>query len=104
MDFYAGVTWNNTGDRHLLISWMNNWQYADRVPCDPWRSAMSLPRELKLVEHNGTPRLACPVVSEINDIADEWTTVTSSFDAKDAYQLHLEMDLSANSTITLSNA
>ena len=104
MDFYAGVTWNNTGDRHLLISWMNNWQYADRVPCDPWRSAMSLPRELKLVEHNGTPHLACPVISEISDIADDWNDVTSSFDAKDAYQLHLEMDLSANSTITLSNA
>ena len=104
MDNYAGVTWNNTGDRHLLIGWMNNWQYADRVPCSPWRSAMTLPRELKLVEYNGTPHLTSAVIGEISGIADEWNDVTSTFDAKDAYQLHLELDLTSNSNITLSNA
>ena len=104
MDNYAGVTWNNTGDRHLLIGWMNNWQYADRVPCSPWRSAMTLPRELKLVEYNGTPHLTSAVIGEISGIADEWNDVTSTFDAKDAYQLHLELDLKSNSNITLSNA
>ena len=104
MDNYAGVTWNNTGDRHLLIGWMNNWQYADRVPCSPWRSAMTLPRELKLVEYNGTPHLTSAVIGEISGIADEWNDVTSTFDAKDAYQLHLELDLNSNSNITLSNA
>ena len=104
MDTYAGVTWNNTGDRHVLIGWMNNWQYADRVPCSPWRSAMTLPRELKLVEYNGTPHLTSAVIGEISGIADEWNDVTSTFDAKDAYQLHLELDLNSNSNITLSNA
>ncbi|MCI7764205.1 MAG: glycoside hydrolase family 32 protein [Bacteroidales bacterium] len=104
MDNYAGVTWNNTGDRHVLIGWMNNWQYADRVPCSPWRSAMTLPRELKLVEYNGTPHLTSAVIGEISGIADEWNGVTSTFDAKDAYQLHLELDLNSNSNITLSNA
>ena len=104
MDNYAGVTWNNTGDRHLLIGWMNNWQYADRVPCSPWRSTMTLPRELRLVEYNGTPHLTSAVIGEISGIADEWNDVTSTFDAKDAYQLHLELDLTSNSNITLSNA
>ena len=104
MDNYAGVTWNNTGDRHVLIGWMNNWQYADRVPCSPWRSAMTLPRELKLVEYNGTPHLTSAVIGEISGIADDWNDVTSTFDAKDAYQLHLELDLNSNSNITLSNA
>lgn len=104
MDNYAGVTWNNTGDRHVLIGWMNNWQYADRVPCSPWRSAMTLPRELRLVEYNGTPHLASAVIGEISGIADEWNDVTSTFDAKDAYQLHLELDLTSNSNITMSNA
>lgn len=104
MDNYAGVTWNNTGDRHLLIGWMNNWQYADRVPCSPWRSAMTLPRELRLVEYDGTPHLTSAVIGEISGIADEWNGVTSTFDAKDAYQLHLELDLTSNSNITLSNA
>ena len=104
MDNYAGVTWSNTGDRHLFIGWMNNWQYADRVPCDPWRSAMTLPRELKLVEHEGTPLLACPVIGEIDGIADEWTNAGATFEAKDAYQLHLLINLDTNSSITLGNA
>jgi len=27
---------------------MSNWQYADKVPTAPWRSAMTMPRELQL--------------------------------------------------------
>jgi sucrose-6-phosphate hydrolase SacC (GH32 family) len=27
---------------------MSNWHYASKVPTDPWRSAMTLPRELSL--------------------------------------------------------
>ena len=65
---------------------------------------MTLPRELKLVEYNGTPHLTSAVIGEISGIADDWNDVTSTFDAKDAYQLHLELDLNSNSNITLSNA
>ena len=27
---------------------MSNWDYAVKVPTDPWRSAMTVPRELSL--------------------------------------------------------
>lgn len=47
-DNYAAVTWNNTGNRRLMIGWMSNWQYANVVPTETWRSAMTLPRELHL--------------------------------------------------------
>ena len=48
-DNYAGVTWSNMpGGRTVMIGWMNNWNYAGSVPCNPWRSAMTLPRELAL--------------------------------------------------------
>jgi levanase len=48
-DFYAGVTFNNVpGGKRIMIAWMNNWQYAGSIPTDPWRSAMSVPRELTL--------------------------------------------------------
>ena len=104
MDNYAGVTWSNTGDRHILIGWMNNWQYAGDVPCSPWRSAFTLPRELKLVEYDGKPILTSTVVKEIDNIADAWKTTTGSIDAKEAYQLRLTIDLDKNSTVTLSNA
>ncbi|MEJ7738628.1 MAG: glycoside hydrolase family 32 protein [Chitinophagaceae bacterium] len=47
-DNYAGVTWFNTGNRKIFLGWMSNWQYANVVPTARWRSAMTIPRELKL--------------------------------------------------------
>lgn len=104
MDNYAGVTWSNTGDRKLLIGWMNNWQYAGDVPCSPWRSAMTLPRELHLLNYEGKPILANTVVSEIDAIAEEWKEAGDDvIDAQEAYQLRITLPLDRNSTITLSN-
>lgn len=103
MDNYAGVTWSNTGDRKLLIGWMNNWQYAGAVPCSPWRSAMTLPRELHLLNYEGKNILANTVVSEIEGIAEEWKEVGDVIEATDAYQLRITLPLDHNSTITLSN-
>jgi sucrose-6-phosphate hydrolase SacC (GH32 family) len=31
-----------------MIGWMNNWQYAAKVPTMPWRGQMTIPRELSL--------------------------------------------------------
>ena len=104
MDNYAGVTWSNTGDRKVMIGWMNNWQYAGAVPCKPWRSAMTLPRELKLIEYDGKLLLANTVVNEIDKIAEEWKTAGTELDVKDAYQLRLTINLDKNSTITLGNS
>ncbi len=47
-DDYAGVTWSNTGQRKILIGWMSNWAYSDKVPTDPFRGSMTLPRDLSL--------------------------------------------------------
>lgn len=47
-DNYAGVTFANAGNRTILMGWMSNWQYAGAVPTSPWRSAMTVPRELSL--------------------------------------------------------
>jgi len=47
-DNYAAVTFANTGDRSILMGWMSNWQYANQVPTDPWRSANTIARELGL--------------------------------------------------------
>jgi fructan beta-fructosidase len=40
-DNYAGVTWSNTGNRRIFLGWMSNWQYAQVVPTQKWRSAMT---------------------------------------------------------------
>jgi fructan beta-fructosidase len=104
MDNYAGVTFSNMGSRKVMIGWMNNWQYAGNVPCTPWRSAMTLPRELKLIEYDGKPLLANTVISEIDKIADTWQKADGNLDVKDAYQLRIKLNLDQNSLITLSNA
>jgi len=104
MDNYAGVTWNNVDDRTILIGWMNNWNYAGSVPASPWRSAMTLPRELKLIEYDGKPLLASSVVSEIETIAGEWADVLGEEIGVDGpYQLRLDVDVTRDGTITLSN-
>ena len=49
-DYYAAVSFNDApGGRRLMIGWASNWDYANETPTDPWRSGMSLVRELGLV-------------------------------------------------------
>lgn len=47
-DEYAGITWSNTGNRKIFIGWMSNWQYANLVPTQAWRNALTIPRELTI--------------------------------------------------------
>jgi len=64
-DNYAGVTWAGVDDRALFIGWMSNWQYANVVPTSPWRSAMTLPRELVLRQADGLMRVASQPAREL---------------------------------------
>jgi fructan beta-fructosidase len=62
-DNYAGVTWSDipsSDGRRLFLGWMSNWQYATLVPTREWRSAMTLPRELRLVQ-DGTDYMIASV-------------------------------------------
>ena len=48
---------------------MTNWQYAERVPTERWRSAMTVPRDLSLKQVNGKLLLASAPVAELNALA-----------------------------------
>ncbi len=68
-DFYAGVTFNDVPkNRRIMIAWMNNWQYGGSVPTDPWRSAMSVPRDLSLHSEDGKIELATQPVRELKKL------------------------------------
>jgi sucrose-6-phosphate hydrolase SacC (GH32 family) len=65
-DYYAAVSFSNVPDgRRLMIGWMNNWQYANHIPTSPWRSPMSLVRDVSLVTVNRQPRLLQHPVPEL---------------------------------------
>ncbi|MFZ1382146.1 MAG: glycoside hydrolase family 32 protein [Scrofimicrobium sp.] len=55
-DYYAAVSFSGLpgveepDGRVVTLGWMSNWDYAEQVPTRPWRGAMSLPRELAVVE------------------------------------------------------
>lgn len=106
MDNYAGVTWSNAGDRRILIGWMNNWLYAGSVPCSPWRSAMTLPRELSLVDIGGKPVLASRVVSEVDALASSWEDAVAdrAFADGKAYHLQVTLGTETDQSTVLSNA
>lgn len=52
------MTWSNTRDKTFFMGWMSNWSYAQVVPTTTWRSAMTLPRELRLEKAGDEVRLA----------------------------------------------
>jgi fructan beta-fructosidase len=65
-DYYAAVSWNDVPDgRRLMIGWMNNWQYANQIPTSPWRSAMSVPREIGLRTLDGRTELVQSPIREL---------------------------------------
>ena len=74
-DFYAPVSWSNipaSDGRRLWIGWMNNWETALN-PTSPWRSAMSIPRELTLRRINGQLRLCQRPVRELQTLRTDST-------------------------------
>ena len=53
-DHYATVTFSNAPEnRTVALAWMSNWQYAGVVPTQQFRSANSIPRDLKLMQLDG---------------------------------------------------
>lgn len=73
-DNYAGVTWSNipeTDGRRIFIGWMSNWQYANVVPTSKWRSAMTIPRTLRLYNSSEGLRLASLPVKEVDKIREK---------------------------------
>jgi fructan beta-fructosidase len=73
-DNYAGVTWSDvpeTDGRRLFLGWMSNWNYANVVPTEKWRSAMTIPRELNLEKSGSDYLLSSIPVDELIKLRSE---------------------------------
>lgn len=48
-DNYASVSFENVPqDKRIIIGWMSNWDYAQEVPTEAWRSSTTTAREVSL--------------------------------------------------------
>tara|TARA_R110000868_G_scaffold100301_3_gene275888 strand:+ start:5347 stop:6939 length:1593 start_codon:yes stop_codon:yes gene_type:complete len=68
-DNYAGVTWSNATRKDgskLMLGWMSNWDYAQKVPTETWRSAMTVARKVQLQKNENGYRLITNPVQELN--------------------------------------
>ncbi|SDO73218.1 glycoside hydrolase family 32 protein [Halobacillus aidingensis] len=70
-DFYASQSFSDLPGRRVVLAWMSNWQYANDVPTDPWRSAMTIPRELTLSMVEGQERLIQKPVAELTSLIEK---------------------------------
>ncbi len=107
-DFYAAITWNNIPEedgRRLWVGWMNNWEYANQIPTEPWRSAMSIPRSIHLERVDDQILMVQRPVEELQqlredhiqlqDITVEASEITSLSDqglSGLAYEMIVEID------------
>ncbi|MFT6855210.1 MAG: fructan beta-fructosidase [Cyclobacteriaceae bacterium] len=89
-DNYAGVTYNDLhplDNRRLFIGWMSNWQYARVVPTNQYRSAMTIPRELKLRKMQGKFLLLSKPTNEMS--LTHWGMVEMPYSNLDSSTLYI---------------
>ena len=68
-DLYAATSFTDLPHgQQILIGWMNNWNYAGDIPTSPWRSAMSVPRQLGLTTINGRLELTQQPVRQLTEL------------------------------------
>lgn len=115
-DEYAGITWSNTGKRKLFLGWMSNWQYAQVVPTKKWRSAMTIPRELKLIRTKDdlliasqpvkefAPMQSKPIVVENIIISKKIDIATKTGPIKFPCRINLSIDKIKDFSLSLSNS
>jgi len=114
-DEYAGITWSNTGERKIFLGWMSNWLYANVVPTVAWRSATTIPRELKLTHAGNDVLVTSEPVTELKSIESNHinvanTIVSKSFDVsaktgKISFPCRLDLNLDKihDFSVVLSN-
>jgi fructan beta-fructosidase len=91
-DSYAGVTWSNTGNRKIFLGWMSNWNYANVVPTEVWRNAMTFPRELKLKRIANRMLIASQPVKELTNIKSNSRAINSIV-LKKPFELSKRIDI-----------
>lgn len=93
-DDYCAISFNHLpkNQRPILLGWMNNWQYAEKLPTAPWRGQMSLPRRLSVLRDNhGLALQQEPIVTSLRSSSSSITSANNSIAAQRApYEIDLQ--------------
>ena len=107
-DNYAGVTYNNEPNgKRIFIGWMSNWNYATTTPTEKWRSAMTLPRELKLIKSNDKYLIKSELIDGFDSILKEISKediigeFPSDFQYEELQQSVISFDVEINNSLSL---
>ena len=96
-DHYATVTFHNAPEgRIVALPWMSNWQYANQVPTQQFRSANGLPRDLGLKRVGDETILTSTPSKELTALRGEKVK-------KPAEACEIVVDTKGTCTIELSN-
>ncbi len=102
-DNYAGVTWSDvpqSDGRRLFMGWMSNWDYAQVVPTENWRSAMTIARNLVLKKTYLGYRLFSEPVKEMATLNKD--TTVFKFDPDGHYLQPIAKDRKILGKVTLN--
>ena len=97
-DHYATVTFHGAPDgRIVALPWMSNWQYANQVPTQQFRSANGLPRDLGLTTAGGETYLTSTPSKEVLALRGKKVKQPTE-------TCEMVVDVKGSANITLSNA
>lgn len=117
-DNFAGITWNMQAanaslESKYFIGWMNNWMYANQIPTDGWRGAMTFPRTLTLHQHaqklslHSVPvqqleTLRTPDLHEQKNLQDiQSDTIFAANNAYLSYEMNMTVKLTQNEKVDI---
>ena len=96
-DHYATVSFYNApNNRRVVLAWMSNWQYANQVPTQQFRSANSVPRDLGLFQHGEETYVSVVPSKEMDAVRGEKLK-------KPTETCEIVVDMKSSAEIVLSN-
>jgi fructan beta-fructosidase len=100
-DCYCALTFNGLPKNRnqepgnpVMIGWMDNWQYASKLPTAPWRGQMTLPRKLSLRRTSDGIRLIQNPLDALASLRSERVDLNASLALPErAFQLSVTHDV-----------
>lgn len=70
-DYYAAIPFNDLPSQQIkpvMIGWLNDWEYANKLPTTPFKGAMSLPRQIALKQTSTGLQLVQQPIGDVSKL------------------------------------